>query len=139
MFLCGALVAKFKGIIQFINKQNLVVLITLYLMIWYLSDKFSLGWGNRIHPLGFLLLLPIVFKVAFVKPNLSDRLLKRNDISYGVYIFHMPVVNYILYKGFTGFVPFLLALVFTVLLAMVSWFVIESPALKFKKNQLRSS
>jgi peptidoglycan/LPS O-acetylase OafA/YrhL len=59
-------------------------------------------------------------------------LLHRNDISYGVYIFHMPVINMLLVNGLTGWTGFWLSLGITAGLAVLSWRCIEKPALRLR-------
>ena len=104
-----------------------------------------LGWfagltvlGNEINPVSYLFLAALIFKLAYSRPGLSNRLLRRNDISYGVYIYHMPVVNYMVFNHWTG-TPTALAttLLVTYGLAVLSWFVIERPALRLKRVALR--
>jgi peptidoglycan/LPS O-acetylase OafA/YrhL len=54
------------------------------------------------------------------------------DLSYGLYLFHMPVANVLLDSGLSGSAsafPF----VFSVVpLALISWYVVEKPALAMK-------
>jgi peptidoglycan/LPS O-acetylase OafA/YrhL len=101
-----------------------------------------LGWrisGNEINPLSYLLLAMLVFRLAYASPELSERLLRRNDISYGVYIYHMPVVNLLIYQGLSGQVWALLACsAATIALALASWHWVERPALRLKKLALRN-
>ena len=65
-------------------------------------------------------------------------MLRRNDISYGVYIFHMPIVNLLIYLEIKGFAGFWVAFIGTVVFATLSWFLVEKPALRLKKIALRS-
>lgn len=60
---------------------------------------------------------------------------QRNDISYGVYIYHWPVQQALLVMvPGIGFVTLLgVDLVLTALLAMVSWRLVEEPAMRLKK------
>jgi peptidoglycan/LPS O-acetylase OafA/YrhL len=94
--------------------------------------------GNEINPLSFLLLAALVFRLAYTQPGLSDRLLHRNDISYGVYIYHMPVINLLLFHGLhhsAGSV--VLASAATLAAAWLSWRYVERPALRLKRLALR--
>lgn len=65
-----------------------------------------------------------VFAFAF-SPIYCAHFLRGNDISYGVYLYHMPVLNAAIYLGF-GALP---AIVLTVCLALLSWRLIEAPCL----------
>lgn len=66
----------------------------------------------------------------------STKLELRNDISYGVYIYAFPVQQLLVVAGLESvpIVPFsIVALLATLPLAIGSWFLIEKPALKFRK------
>lgn len=139
MFLVGAFFAKFKEYISSVLSMNIFVLFATLVSVYFLSDYLSLGWGNGINPIGYALTVAIIINLAYVNPNLSDRILGRNDISYGVYIYHMPIINYILYIYGPGEIQFLFAILGTVLVALLSWFVIERPSLRLKTNALRKN
>ncbi|MCB1658576.1 MAG: hypothetical protein KDI39_10135, partial [Pseudomonadales bacterium] len=71
-------------------------------------------------------------------PNLSKILLRNNDISYGVYIYHMLVINFLVYMGKVGQIRLVLLVIFTTyVLAALSWFLVEKPALSLKKKTIR--
>jgi peptidoglycan/LPS O-acetylase OafA/YrhL len=95
--------------------------------------------GNNINMISFLVLSLLIIKVAYSKPDLSDKVLKGNDISYGVYIYHMLIVNVFVYYGFNSESYLLIAvLLLTYACAILSWFLLEKPVLAFKKNSMRS-
>ncbi|WP_394990812.1 acyltransferase family protein [Emticicia sp.] len=78
-----------------------------------------------------LSLLTISF--AFSYTDLSKKLLHENDISYGIYVYHMPIINAMLSLGFVGNVWYLVILVIlTTIFAFLSWKFIEQRALKLK-------
>tara|TARA_B100000795_G_C22733270_1_gene412287 strand:+ start:94 stop:1146 length:1053 start_codon:yes stop_codon:yes gene_type:complete len=139
MFLVGAFFAKFKDYVSSVLSMNILVLFVALVSVYFLSDYLSLGWGNGINPIGYGLIVAIIINLAYVNPNLSDRILGRNDISYGVYIYHMPIINYILYTYGPGEIQFLFAILATFLVALLSWFVIERPSLRLKTNALRKN
>lgn len=96
--------------------------------------------GNRLNPASILLLAAVTISTAYTFPGLSARVLRHNDISYGVYIYHMPVINFIIYRGLDGGLLSLLAtLAATLILAITSWRLAERPALKLKRRPLRSA
>jgi len=84
-----------------------------------------------------LLLAGAVLSFAFSLSGLSQRILGDNDISYGVYIYHMVVINIWVELGFTGsFWPLWAGLLVTCFVASLSWRFIEKPALSMKKPRL---
>jgi peptidoglycan/LPS O-acetylase OafA/YrhL len=95
--------------------------------------------GNEINPMSYLLLAMLVFRLAYTRPTLSERLLGRNDISYGVYIYHMPVINLLVFYSLAGKQwSVVAASIATLALALASWRWVERPALRLKKLALRN-
>ena len=50
------------------------------------------------------------------------------DLSYGLYLFHMPVLNAALALGLTGLVAFAATLAASLAMALLSWLALERPA-----------
>jgi len=101
------------------------------------AQLFRLSAGNRIHPLLFVGLATAVFSGAYSRPQLAGQLLRHNDVSYGVYIYHIPVINLLMYYGLVGRVSYVvLAVAAAIALAALSWFGVERPAIKRKKHPL---
>jgi peptidoglycan/LPS O-acetylase OafA/YrhL len=74
---------------------------------------------------------------AFTGNTLSERLLHHNDLSYGTYIYHMPLINILVEKGYTGDPRWILVVVSgTLALAFLSWKLVEKPALRKKTKSL---
>ena len=95
------------------------------------------GWGNKINALSYFLLVSIIIKFAFSYPKISEKLIGRNDISYGIYIYHMPVVNFLLANELVGQKSFYLCIILTLFFSIISWFLIEKKFLRLKVSQLR--
>lgn len=81
----------------------------------------------------------IVINFAFLMPAISNKILNKNDISYGIYIFHMPIINYVLYNYGVGEIQYTATIIATIVIAIISWFLIERPALRMKINQARKN
>jgi peptidoglycan/LPS O-acetylase OafA/YrhL len=140
MFLVGVLAQRnFRVLHSRLAGRFLLVLIAYCALAWPLSSIFGWSLGNNLNPLFFGALALLTFAAAFSRAGLSDSLLHRNDISYGVYLYHMPVVNLLLALGLAGTSGSLaLALGATALLALLSWFIVEKPALRLKRHALYS-
>lgn len=54
------------------------------------------------------------------------------DVSYGLYIYHMPIINAFVHLGFAGPLAAIGALALSVCLALLSWFCIERHAIRLK-------
>jgi peptidoglycan/LPS O-acetylase OafA/YrhL len=92
-------------------------------------------WPNTFGFISNALLSFTVISIAYTLPLTSERWLKGNDFSYGIYIYHMIVVNVLVQMGYTTNRSYLVVVFFfTLLLAIGSWFWIERPALRWKSR-----
>jgi peptidoglycan/LPS O-acetylase OafA/YrhL len=139
MFLAGMFAQRnFETLAGFISKCPAWLALGSYIAIAYvLVMVFGLQAGNGCSPLLFILLIFLILRLAYANPALAHKALRGNDISYGLYIWHMPVVNQMLYFGLFGAASYLvLGLALSVALAVASWFLLEKPALRKKKSTL---
>ncbi len=86
--------------------------------------------GNRLGFAYFACYAGLVLWLAFATPfrKLSF------DLSYGSYIWHLPIINLLLVLGLRS-VP--LAIVLTFAISALSWFLVEKPALRLKRRSLK--
>jgi peptidoglycan/LPS O-acetylase OafA/YrhL len=139
MFMLGAYISTNKNLQEKILTVNPLVYLLLYLATYFFASEYNLGTGNNINFISYVLLCLLIFRLAYTNPSLSNQVLSGNDISYGIYIYHMPVVNLWLFLKIGGTtISFFTAILCTICMAFISWYLIEKPALKFKKIALRS-
>jgi peptidoglycan/LPS O-acetylase OafA/YrhL len=72
----------------------------------------------------------------------NKRLRLRTDLSYGVYIYAFPIQQLLVIGGLASLNPFVFAIIAaiaTLPLAMLSWFLVEKPALSLKHRLKRAS
>ena len=108
--------------------------VLVYFLKPFLYGFLSYFWVKLIQE---LLLSGLILAAAFTAKGLSSKLLKGNDYSYGIYIYHMLVINTILmlvpiYNRAWWFLVAVIVLSF--LLAYFSWHFIEKRVLQKKKN-----
>lgn len=132
IFLFGAYLSHRTDIIDWMTKRVLLIG-PIYLVVAYVAYNY-IQFGHNITPFFLIPLLLVVFGLAFRNRDLAARLLHRNDISYGMYIYHLPVLNTLFYLGVKS-VPLIVA--FTLVFATASWFLVEKPALSAKRISLR--
>jgi peptidoglycan/LPS O-acetylase OafA/YrhL len=133
MFMLEAYVQQNKKLQDLIISVNVLWYLTIYLIMYYLSERYALGSSNGLNVLSFVALSCLVFKLEYTKPMLTAALLKNNDISYGIYIYHMPLVNLLLFFNLTeSVIWFLLAIAGTLMSAVLSWYLLEKPCLSLK-------
>jgi peptidoglycan/LPS O-acetylase OafA/YrhL len=139
MFMVGAYISTNRDLQTKILSVNPLVYLVLYVASYYFALEYNLGVGNNINFISFILLCLLIFRLAYTNPSLSDQVLGGNDISYGIYIYHMPIVNLWLFCKIQGTtISFVSAIVATICMAFISWYLIEKPALRLKKIALRS-
>lgn len=138
MFLLGALARlHWPNIRKHFDGKALQWLI-FYFAFW--QTMAWLGWSavpeyKFITPaslVGLLLLFALVLAFAHTAPRLSSWL-KGVDLSYGIYLWHMPVICTAMFYGWSiGWVGLLTA---TLGLAALSWFLVERPAIAWARRR----
>jgi len=140
MFLFGTLVQRHREHLRPLLAGRALLWAGLYVMAFFGGRAILPRTliGNFAFDLLWQVMLAIlVVSVAFTMRRSSDRLLRGNDVSYGVYLYHMLVVNLFVYLGWTGRIADLLVtFATTVALAVLSWKLVESPALRRKRSAL---
>jgi peptidoglycan/LPS O-acetylase OafA/YrhL len=90
-----------------------------------------------INPVYLLLLAGLVCSVAVSFPQLTGRLLRGHDLSYGLYIYHMLAITLLLYLGApAGWLSLAAVILPSLLAAALSWLLIERPFLARKRQAL---
>ena len=90
-------------------------------------------WPNLWGFIANLMLAITVVSIAYTSTSFSNRLLNGWDFSYGIYIYHMLMVNIFVQLGcIERYEYLLLAFGLTLVLAVCSWFFVERVALKWK-------
>jgi len=141
MFCCGILAQRFLPKLHPLVAGRLPRFLALYIALAVLAWRFPVNGILRAHVnnmgiINFMALCALVLSLAYSWPDLADRWLRRNDISYGVYIFHMPVINVFAHTGFNGWAAFSAAVAGSIGMALGSWFLVEKPALGLRHRML---
>jgi peptidoglycan/LPS O-acetylase OafA/YrhL len=140
MFLTGLLAQRNFTLVRRVLAGRFVPLFLGYGIFGLLAIRVW-GWrfDNDLNPVLFLALAAVTFAAAFSAPTLSDTLLRRQDLSYGVYLYHAPTINFLLATGvLAGARGALAAMGATFALALGSWWLIERPALRLKHRAVYS-
>ncbi|KKB79399.1 hypothetical protein VW29_17720 [Devosia limi DSM 17137] len=100
MFMTGMLVARYRQQAARILQVPFVLIVLAFLASMFLLGGYHVNAQNSINPISFLLICVMIFKLAFMSPGRLEGALRgvtRNDISYGTYLYHMPVINLLLH------------------------------------------
>jgi peptidoglycan/LPS O-acetylase OafA/YrhL len=95
--------------------------------------------GNNMSPVYLLPLAGLIVSLAMSAPQLSDRILRHHDVSYGLYLYHMLVIELLVgLAAPSEWTSFAAALIVSLGLAALSWTLIEKPYLRGKRGGLRA-
>lgn len=137
-FLLGAMAANnWERIKKWYEGKGLVwfSVYALYCFVFcYWLQKFQIGyWTNIYHFITVVLLSQSTIALAYTGRHLGTKILRHNDYSFGVYIYHMPVINVLLALGLvsSGYL-FLIVFLSVGVLAYLSWKFVERPFLSLK-------
>lgn len=90
-------------------------------------------------PVYLLPLAGLIVSLAMSLPQLSDRILRHHDVSYGLYLYHMLVIDLLVgLAAPSGWASFAAATIVSFGLAALSWTFIERRYLRGKRGALRA-
>ncbi len=138
-FLVGVLALQVFRRAPWVFRGKLLHWGILYLAWMAIESSVNLGgWGgNQLGMTTALLLGGLTVATAFTVPSLASRLLPAQDISYGIYLYHVPLINLLLILRLTGGVAYGALVVSASICAFLSWHLIEQPALRMKRHSSR--
>jgi peptidoglycan/LPS O-acetylase OafA/YrhL len=136
MFLLGVLIQRTWHVLRgkLIGRAHWWFLGYLFVCTLARSLHIDVG-GNDINPIFLLPLAALVISFAMSVRGLSERVLRQQDVSYGLYIYHALVIRVMRGLGLpspTGAIAISLAI------AAVSWIFVERPFLIRKRGSLRT-
>jgi peptidoglycan/LPS O-acetylase OafA/YrhL len=135
MFLVGVLIQRNWGRLRPLLAGRAHWWLLGYLALCGVANRLGVDVGsNTITPLFFCPLAGLVVASATSAPGLADRILHRQDISYGTYLYHLLVINVLVSFGLVGSAwPAAGAIAMALLLATASWVLVEKPFLRRKR------
>lgn len=138
MFLTGVLVQRhFATVAQFLTRNSFVPIGVVYVAYAWLLRYWGFSFHNNMTPLVFFPLSAVILAAAYTMPSLAKKVLRGNDFSYGIYIYHVPIMDTLLYLGFRGSLLDCLATwSLTACFAVGSWYLIERPSLRLKRQSI---
>lgn len=133
MFVLGVLYQRNFEVIHKLVSGRAALWFLLYAPFPYLSRTYGI---HPLNPLSLLMLSLFVISCAFTRPTLASRILKGNDISYGTYLYNLPVINMFRDLGFVGqWGPAAGVAVLVYGLAFASWKLLEQPVLTWGRGK----
>ncbi|MFA0476781.1 acyltransferase family protein, partial [Vibrio breoganii] len=95
-FIFGVIVQTYsERVINWVRGRFIPLLLLHVVLAGVMEVSGFITYGSYLNPILVLTLSMLVISAAYSMPSLSEKLLNRNDISYGVYIYHMLWVNFV--------------------------------------------
>jgi peptidoglycan/LPS O-acetylase OafA/YrhL len=131
MFLSGVLAFKYFDYLKpYLSYFWLCIPLAFVIAIYGVDNVFFKATGNQLGLIYFSLYVTILLYVSFGLPHIRLPF----DLSYGIYIWHMIAVNFLLVVGVKNS---LFAVLLTIIASIFSWYCVEKPALNLKKYSIR--
>jgi peptidoglycan/LPS O-acetylase OafA/YrhL len=136
MFLAGVFVQRnFAFLSKFLRGVFFPCALLAYVLYATVMRQLGFSFHNDISPVLVLPLFALILLAAYSAPTMARNLLGGNDISYGIYIYHLPFINMLLHYSCKGSVLYSsIAFLLTLMAATLSWRFIEMPFLKKKRQ-----
>lgn len=131
-FLIGAIIYLYWDKIKKIVEGKAIIWFIIFISFCLIASTHPSYYPKNIQMISNFLLAILTISLAYTLPT-AGRILKGNDISYGMYIYHMLVINSLVALGYTGETKYLLfAVGLTTILSLISWLFVEKKALALK-------
>jgi peptidoglycan/LPS O-acetylase OafA/YrhL len=137
MFLLGAIFYRYHENLKKIIDGRFIWWFILFVISELLTNYFISDSGVVINIIKWIIFSFMIFSFAFSFKYLSNFLIRRNDFTYGIYIYHMLIINVFVHLKMVGdmkYIAYVLAL--TITAGVISWFFIEKPFLRLKSHSI---
>ena len=137
MFMAGFVLAWRGEWLVRVLRVGWLPLLAGYAASMVLIGGYTANAQNSINPVAFAFLACLVLKLAHSRlplPTRFQRFVNDADLSYGLYLYHMPIINLLVHLGLFAVLPSIAIVVAASLgAAALSWYAIERPALNHKR------
>ena len=133
-FLGGAIIYLYWNRIKTLIEGKAFYWLVAYIVFCLLFNSMPSYYPHNLQIVSNILLSILTISVAYTLPTYG-KILKGNDISYGMYIYHMLVINSFVALGYVGNIKYLFfAIVIITIFSWFSWTFIERKALLLKNK-----
>lgn len=136
-FVIGMWFYKFYNVLEKYIKGRLLLWFFIYAAFAGIIEFLGITSNGMVLLVQWAIFSFFIFSFAFSFQNLSKQLLRGNDYTYGVYIYHMLIINIFVQLKLVGQMEYLgYVILLSLASGMISWHFIEKPFLKLKKHSL---
>ncbi len=137
VFIIGMGFYKYFAYLKQYIENKFIWWIILYMLLLYTSSLLKINESILFFILKWILFSFMIFSLAFSYRGLSEKILHNNDYTYGIYIYHMIVINIFIELNFKGEVSYLFYIIaISTLLGILSWHFVEKPILRLKTHSI---
>lgn len=137
LFIIGMSFYKFYNVLNSYIQDKFLWWLLSYSIFAGAIEFFGLTSNNIVILIQWIIFAFFIFAFAFSFRDLSKKFLRGNDYTYGVYIYHMLIINVFVQLRFVGQIEYLgYLLLLSLMSGVLSWHLIEKPFLKLKKHSL---
>lgn len=137
MYLLGFGAAHYSQTSAAVAKVHFTYLVPLFVSSMMFIGKYEANASNAINPVSFALLAMLTLKLSTARLSLHPRIssfLQTSDISYGLYLYHMPTINVLVHLSrLSPWANITLAVTFSICASLASWHLVEKRALRHKR------
>ena len=141
LFLTGVFFQHNLDLINRYLKNNFFVFAILYIICAIISAKLGLRYqGAEFNPVLALCLSLAMFSFAYSYRHIFANIGKGYDISYGLYVYHMPIINmFMVLNIFSPYLNTVFTVLVSVIIATLSLKFLEKPIMQLKKQSQKNT
>lgn len=137
LFILGICFYKSFNLIQRFIENKFLIWFFIFIMFNILVSLLNIDRNIYIYALKWVIFSFTVFSFVFSFKSLSNKILRGNDYTFGIYIYHMLVINVFVYLNYVAEIKFIIAVfILSILCGIMSWHIIEKPFLKLKTHSI---
>lgn len=137
LFIIGICFYKFFDNVKSYIENKFGVWCIAFIIFNSIVYYFSLENNYFINILKWFIFSFFIFSFVFSFKNLSYRILHGNDYTYGIYIYHMLIINILVHLNLVSEIKyFIIVIILSIILGIFSWHFIEKPMLRLKKHSI---
>jgi len=136
IFIIGMGFYKYFNYLKKIFEDKFLFWLMIFIITEFVTDYLKYEPSILLYILRWILFSFMVFSFSFSFKHLSNLILKGKDYSYGIYIYHMLVINVFVQLDLYGEMKyFYYTILMTIFISILSWHFIEKPIVLWSKHK----
>jgi len=137
IFIIGSAFYKFYKNVHSMIENKFLLWFVLFILFNIIINYYSIDNNIIMYIIKWVIFSFMIFSFAFSFKTLSKKVLKGNDFTYGIYIYHMLIINIFVHIKLVGEIKYFFSvIILSIISGIMSWYLIEKPFLQLKKYSL---